>query len=74
MVVLGLITTKSGELESQDVLLRRIDEASKYVPIEDLALSPQCGFSSTLVGNPLTWDEQRRKLELVVETARKVWG
>jgi 5-methyltetrahydropteroyltriglutamate--homocysteine methyltransferase len=74
MVVLGLITTKSGQLESQDVLLRRIDEASKYVPIEDLALSPQCGFSSTLVGNPLTWDEQRRKLELVVETARKVWG
>jgi 5-methyltetrahydropteroyltriglutamate--homocysteine methyltransferase len=74
LVVLGLITTKSGELESQDLLLRRIDEASKYVPIEDLALSPQCGFASTLVGNPLSWDEQRRKLELVVETARKVWS
>lgn len=74
LVVLGLITTKSGELESQDVLLRRIDEASKYVPIEDLALSPQCGFASTLVGNPLSWDEQRRKLELVVETAGKVWS
>jgi 5-methyltetrahydropteroyltriglutamate--homocysteine methyltransferase len=72
--VLGLITTKSGVLESPEVLLRRIDEASKYVPLEDLALSPQCGFASTLVGNPLTWDEQRRKLELVVETARKVWG
>jgi 5-methyltetrahydropteroyltriglutamate--homocysteine methyltransferase len=73
-VVLGLITTKSGELESQDVLLRRIDEASKYVSLDNLALSPQCGFASTLVGNPLTWDEQRRKLDLVVETARKVWG
>jgi 5-methyltetrahydropteroyltriglutamate--homocysteine methyltransferase len=56
MVVLGLITTKSGELESSDVLLRRIDEAAKYVPLEDLALSPQCGFASTLVGNPLSWD------------------
>jgi 5-methyltetrahydropteroyltriglutamate--homocysteine methyltransferase len=74
LVVLGLVTTKSGELESQEVLLRRIDEASKYVPLEDLALSPQCGFASTLVGNPLSWDEQRRKLELVVDTARKVWG
>jgi 5-methyltetrahydropteroyltriglutamate--homocysteine methyltransferase len=73
-VVLGLITTKSGELESADLLRKRIEEASKYVPLEDLALSPQCGFASTLIGNPLTWDEQRRKLELVVETARKVWG
>jgi 5-methyltetrahydropteroyltriglutamate--homocysteine methyltransferase len=73
MVVLGLITTKSGELESQDVLLRRIEEASKYVPVENLALSPQCGFASTLVGNPLSWDEQRRKLELVVQTALKIW-
>ena len=74
VVVLGLITTKSGSLESQDELLRRIEEAARYVPVEELALSPQCGFASTLVGNPLTWDEQRRKLELVVETARKVWG
>jgi 5-methyltetrahydropteroyltriglutamate--homocysteine methyltransferase len=73
-VVLGLITTKSSELESRDVLRRRIDEASKYVPLENLALSPQCGFASTLIGNPLSWDDQRRKLELVVETARKVWG
>jgi methionine synthase II (cobalamin-independent) len=74
LVVLGLITTKSGELESQDVLLKRIDEAAKYVAIDDLALSPQCGFASTLIGNPLSWDEQQRKLELVVDTARKVWG
>jgi methionine synthase II (cobalamin-independent) len=73
-VVLGLITTKSPSLEPQDELLRRIDEASRYVPVENLALSPQCGFASTLVGNPLSWDDQRRKLELVVETARKVWG
>jgi 5-methyltetrahydropteroyltriglutamate--homocysteine methyltransferase len=73
-VVLGLVTTKSGELESQDVLVRRIEEASKYVAMEDLALSPQCGFASTLAGNPLSVDEERRKLELVVSTARKVWG
>ena len=72
-VVLGLVTTKSGELESRDTLLRRIEEASKYIPVEDLALSPQCGFASTMAGNPLTVDEERRKLELVVETARKVW-
>jgi 5-methyltetrahydropteroyltriglutamate--homocysteine methyltransferase len=74
VVVLGLVTTKSPVLESQDELLRRIDEAARYVPMEELALSPQCGFASTLVGNPLTWDDQRRKLELVVETARRVWG
>jgi 5-methyltetrahydropteroyltriglutamate--homocysteine methyltransferase len=73
-VVLGLITTKEGRLESQDDLLRRIEEASKYVPLENLALSPQCGFASVEEGNLITWDEQRRKLELVVETARKVWG
>jgi 5-methyltetrahydropteroyltriglutamate--homocysteine methyltransferase len=73
IVVLGLVTTKSGSLEPQDMLLRRIEEASQYVAVEDLALSPQCGFASTLVGNPLSEDEQRRKLELVVETARKVW-
>ena len=73
-VVLGLVTTKSGELESEATLLRRIAEAAKYVALEDLALSPQCGFASTLAGNPLTEDEERRKLELVVGTARKVWG
>jgi len=73
-VVLGLVTTKSGELESQDLLLRRIEEAARYVPRDDLALSPQCGFASTLAGNPLTIAEQQRKLELVVSTARQVWG
>ena len=74
MVVLGLISSKDPQLESQDQLLRRIDEAAQYVPIESLALSPQCGFASTAPGNQLTWDEQRRKLELVVEAAHKVWG
>jgi 5-methyltetrahydropteroyltriglutamate--homocysteine methyltransferase len=73
-VVLGLVTTKSGMLESQAQLRQRIQEAAKYVDLDDLALSPQCGFSSTLVGNPLTTDEQRRKLDLVVSTAREVWG
>jgi 5-methyltetrahydropteroyltriglutamate--homocysteine methyltransferase len=73
-VVLGLITTKVGQLESQDDLLRRIDEAAHYVPIENLALSPQCGFASVEQGNLLSRDDQRRKLELVVDTARKVWG
>lgn len=73
-VVLGLITTKVGELESQDVLLKRIEEASKYVPVENMAISPQCGFASVMQGNLLSWDDQRRKLELVAEIARKVWG
>ncbi len=74
MVVLGVISSKEPELESLDQLQRRIDEASRYVPMENLAIAPQCGFASTMLGNLLTWDEQRRKLELVVETARKVWG
>ena len=74
MVVLGLVSSKVPGLESQDELRRRIDEAARYVPIENLALSPQCGFASTAAGNLLTEDEQWRKLELVVETARKVWG
>jgi 5-methyltetrahydropteroyltriglutamate--homocysteine methyltransferase len=74
MVVLGLVTTKRGELESKDTLKRRIDEASKYVPLDQLCLSPQCGFSSTVEGNKLTADEQRAKLRLVVETAAEVWG
>ncbi len=73
-VVLGLVTTKTGELEPQDLLRRRIEEASRYVPVERLALSPQCGFASSGLGNLLSWDEQRRKLELVVDTARQVWG
>jgi len=73
-VVLGLVTTKEPRLESQDELRRRIDEAAKYVPLENLALSPQCGFASVAAGNLLSIDEQWRKLELVVETARKMWG
>jgi len=73
-VVLGLVTTKSGALESRDALRRRIDEAAAYVPLERLSLSPQCGFASTHHGNALTEDEQWRKLERVVEVAREVWG
>ncbi len=74
MVVLGLVTTKRPQLESKDDLRRRIEEASRYVPLEQLCLSPQCGFSSTLEGNALTYDDQKAKLELVVETAADVWG
>jgi methionine synthase II (cobalamin-independent) len=73
-VVLGLVTTKSGALEPKESLKKRIDEASRYVPLENLRLSPQCGFSSTHHGNRLTEDEQWRKLERVVEVAREVWG
>jgi 5-methyltetrahydropteroyltriglutamate--homocysteine methyltransferase len=73
-VVLGLVTTKFPELESQEELVERIHEAAKYVALEDLALSPQCGFASTFQGNALTEEEQRAKLQLVVSTARKVWG
>jgi len=73
-VVLGLVTTKEPRLESPDELRRRIDEAARFVPIENLALSPQCGFASVANGNLLTADDQWRKLSLVVETARKVWG
>ncbi len=73
-VVLGLVTTKRGALESKDQLKRRIDEASEYVPLDQLCLSPQCGFSSTVEGNVLSYDEQVAKLRLVVETAAEVWG
>ncbi|MBL8351223.1 MAG: 5-methyltetrahydropteroyltriglutamate--homocysteine S-methyltransferase [Burkholderiaceae bacterium] len=73
-VVLGLVTTKQGELESADALLRRIDEAAKAVPLDQLCLSPQCGFSSTHHGNALSIEDQWRKLERVVEVARRVWG
>ncbi|HEY7320452.1 MAG TPA: methionine synthase [Candidatus Binatia bacterium] len=73
-VVLGLVSSKLPELESQDQLKRRIDEASKYLPLENLALSPQCGFASVMEGNLLTEDEQWRKLKLVVDTAESVWG
>jgi 5-methyltetrahydropteroyltriglutamate--homocysteine methyltransferase len=73
-VVLGLVTTKFGDMESKDALKRRIDEAARYVPLEQLCLSPQCGFSSTVHGNLIAVEAQRAKLELVVETAREVWG
>ena len=74
LVVLGLVTTKRPELESKDLLKRRIEEATKYIGIEQLCLSGQCGFSSTVEGNALTRDEQIAKLNLTVETAAEVWG
>jgi 5-methyltetrahydropteroyltriglutamate--homocysteine methyltransferase len=73
-VVLGLVTTKLGQLEKKDDLKRRIDEAARFAALEQLALSPQCGFSSTVHGNNIAVDQQRAKLALVVETAREVWG
>jgi methionine synthase II (cobalamin-independent) len=73
-VVLGLVSSKLAELESEDQLARRIEEASKYVPLEHLAISPQCGFASTMEGNLLTEDQQWQKLKLVIDTARRVWG
>ena len=74
IVVLGLVTTKFGEMESKDALKRRIDEAARYAPLEQLCLSPQCGFSSTVHGNNIAVQAQRDKLALVVEIAREVWG
>ena len=74
MVVLGLVTTKRGALENPDDLKRRIDEAARYVPLDQLCLSGQCGFSSTVEGNALSYDEQVAKLELIVRVAREVWG
>jgi len=74
VVVLGLVSSKHGTQEAKDDLKRRIDEAARFVPIEQLCLSPQCGFSSTVHGNEITREVQRRKLGLVVETAREVWG
>jgi len=74
MVVLGLVTTKRPELESKDDLKRRVEEASKFVPLDQLCLSGQCGFSSTVEGNALTYDDQLAKLRLIVETARDIWG
>jgi 5-methyltetrahydropteroyltriglutamate--homocysteine methyltransferase len=73
-VVLGLITTKEPRIESEEELLRRIEQASKYVPVESLALSTQCGFASAASGNLLSWDDMRRKLELVARVARQVWS
>jgi len=74
LVVLGLVTTKHGALESKDELKRRIEEASQFVDVEQLCLSPQCGFSSTVEGNALSYDDEVAKLRLVVETAEEVWG
>jgi 5-methyltetrahydropteroyltriglutamate--homocysteine methyltransferase len=74
MVVLGLVTTKRGELEAKDELKRRVEEASRYVPLDQLCLSPQCGFSSTVEGNLVTHEQQVAKLRLIVETAEEIWG
>ena len=74
IAVLGLVTTKSPQMETKDELMRRIDEASRYAPLEQLALSPQCGFSSGIGGNAMTVDDEIAKLKLVVETALEVWG
>ena len=74
IVVLGLVTTKFGTLESKDALKRRIDEAAKFAPLDQLCLSPQCGFSSTVHGNNIAVQAQRDKLRLVVEVAQDVWG
>jgi 5-methyltetrahydropteroyltriglutamate--homocysteine methyltransferase len=71
--VLGLVSSKLPQLEPQDQLIRRIEEASRYVPLENLAVSPQCGFASTLEGNLVSEQDQWRKLKLVVDTARQVW-
>ena len=73
-VVLGLVTSKRGELESADTIKRRIDDASRFIPLENLALSPQCGFASVDLGNLITLDDQISKLELVVKTAEEIWG
>ena len=74
VVVLGLVSTKVPALERIDDLKRRIDEASRHIPLEQLAVSPQCGFASDVIGNLISEDDQKRKLEVVVETARQVWG
>src|SRR6478609_1012077 len=74
IAVLGLITSKNGQLEDKDDIKRRIDEAARFAPLEQLALSPQCGFASSAEGNAISWDDQRRKLELVVQIADEVWG
>jgi 5-methyltetrahydropteroyltriglutamate--homocysteine methyltransferase len=74
MVVLGLVTSKSGTLEAKDALKRRIDQAAKFIDPDQLCLSPQCGFASTEEGNILTEDEQWAKLRLIVEVADEVWG
>jgi 5-methyltetrahydropteroyltriglutamate--homocysteine methyltransferase len=74
IVVLGLVTTKFDTMETKDDIKRRIDQAAQYAPIEQLALSPQCGFSSTVHGNNIAVQAQRNKLRLVIETAQEIWG
>ena len=74
LIVLGIVTTKKPDLESKEWLTRRIAEARRYVPMERLGLSPQCGFASSIIGNKISADDQRRKLQLVVDTARALWG
>ena len=74
MVVLGIVSSKIPELESIDDLCKRVDEAGKYMPVDNMCISPQCGFSSTHHGNNLTHEDQWKKMELVVNTARKIWG
>ena len=74
VVVLGLVTTKTGELESKDELKRRVEEATKFVDIDQICISPQCGFASTMEGNDLTSEQQAAKLRLIVETAEEIWG
>ena len=73
-VVLGLISSKVADLESTAQIIQRVEDASRYVPLDNLALSPQCGFASTFEGNLLTEDEQWRKMQLVVDVARQIWG
>ena len=74
LVVLGLITTKTPENESKTELIKRIEGASKFIPIENLAISPQCGMASSFRGNPITVDDQKRKFELALEVAHEIWG
>ena len=73
-MILGLVTSKTGTLETREDLLRRIDEASKYAPLDQLCLSPQCGFASTEEGNTLAEEEQWAKLKLVIDVSNEVWG
>ncbi|HEX6437012.1 MAG TPA: vitamin-B12 independent methionine synthase [Candidatus Binatia bacterium] len=74
IIVLGLITTKQPELESLESLIGKVTEAARYVPLERLAVSPQCGFASSVVGNNISFEDQRRKLQLVIKTADALWS
>ena len=73
-MVLGVVTTKLGALETKDFVKRRVEEAAKYMPLDQLCLSPQCGFSSTVHGNDIAVENQIAKLQLVADTAREIWG